>query len=103
MTAINQWCAKAQKFLKSVCDRLSLGYSDCLHLLVSFLLAWALRGCVLKSWWVWLPLIVVFVLKELYDKYKPNSTGFSWKDLALDLTGGTMGFILAALCCAVIK
>lgn len=102
MTAINQWCEKAQKFVKSVCDRLSLGYSDCLHLLVSFLLAWALRGCVLKSWWAWLPLVVVFVMKELYDKYKPDATGFSLKDLALDFIGGAAGFILAALCCAII-
>lgn len=98
MTAINQWCAKAQKWFKSVEERLGLELADELHLVISFLLAWVMRGCVLESWWAWLPLTIIFVAKEFYDRYKPKTTGFSWKDLMLDYIGAFVGYWLGALC-----
>lgn len=97
MTAINQWCKKIQKWIKSVESRLDLTLADELHLIISFLLAWAIRGSVITSWWAWIPLMVIFLLKEFYDKYKPNSTGFSCKDLMLDFIGAFIGFWLGAI------
>ena len=33
---------------------------------------------------------VVFIAKEVYDKYKPNPTGFDWLDLFFDYLGLTI-------------
>lgn len=33
----------------------------------------------------------VSILKEMYDKYKKNPTGFSWWDLLADFTGLGLG------------
>ena len=33
---------------------------------------------------------VVFIAKEVYDKYKPNPTGFDWLDLLADYIGLTI-------------
>ena len=30
---------------------------------------------------------VIFIAKEVYDKYKPNPTGFDWLDLLADYLG----------------
>ena len=97
MTAIHQACAKVHKWFKSVEDRLELSFDKELHLLISFLLAWVVRGDIIENAWAVLPLVVIFLGKEFYDIYKPNPTGFSWKDLACDGIGGFIGYCLGAI------
>ena len=36
---------------------------------------------------------VVFIAKEVYDKYKPNPTGFDWLDLLFDYLGLTISIL----------
>ena len=37
---------------------------------------------------------VIFIAKEVYDKYKPNPTGFDWLDLAADYSGLTISIFI---------
>lgn len=37
---------------------------------------------------------VIFIGKEVYDKYKPNPTGFDWLDLAADYSGLTISIFI---------
>lgn len=36
---------------------------------------------------------IVFIAKEVYDKYKPNPTGFDWLDLLADYIGLTISIL----------
>lgn len=36
---------------------------------------------------------VIFIAKEVYDKYKPNPTGFDWLDLVADYIGLTISIL----------
>ena len=36
---------------------------------------------------------VIFIAKEVYDKYKPNPTGFDWLDLLADYIGLTISIL----------
>lgn len=103
MTAIHQLCARLQKWFKALEKKFGISLADELHLVITFFMAWVIRGCVLKSAWAWIPLLAIFILKEVYDMYKPDKTGFSLKDLMLDLMGGAVGYCLAALCTAIIR
>ena len=35
----------------------------------------------------------IFIAKEVYDKYKPNPTGFDWLDLLFDYLGLTLSIL----------
>ena len=41
--------------------------------------------------------LLIFIGKEIYDKYKINSTGFDLYDLLADLTGLIVGFLICLL------
>lgn len=77
---------------------MNLSKTDKLHLVLSFVLALVTRWLFIKSIVAWLPLLLIFVAKEVYDCYKPKPTGFSIKDLKLDLIGGSIGYLLGLLC-----
>lgn len=36
---------------------------------------------------------VIFIAKEVYDKYKPDPTGFDWLDLVADYIGLTISIL----------
>ena len=40
---------------------------------------------------------IVFFNKEIYDKYKPNPTGFDWWDIAADYTGLLIGLLITLI------
>lgn len=40
---------------------------------------------------------IAFLGKEVYDKYKPNPTGFDWCDIIADYLGFATGLIIAIL------
>ena len=40
---------------------------------------------------------IVFFNKEIYDKYKPNPTGFDWLDIAADYTGLLIGLLITLI------
>ena len=40
---------------------------------------------------------IVFFNKEIYDKYKPNLTGFDWWDIAADYTGLLIGLLITLI------
>ena len=40
---------------------------------------------------------IVFVIKEVYDMYKPNPTGFDTLDLTADYIGLLLGFWFAGM------
>ena len=40
---------------------------------------------------------IVFFNKEIYDKYKPNPTGFDWWDIAADYTGLFIGLLITLI------
>lgn len=76
-------------------QRFRLTFMDELHLIISFLLALAIRGDILENAWAVVPIILFFIAKEVYDCFKPNHTGFSLSDLRYDLIGGIVGYIIA--------
>lgn len=78
-------------------QRLHLTFADELHLIISFLMALAIRGDVLESTWAILPLVAIFAAKEVYDCLKDNATGFSFSDLRYDFIGGIVGYIIALI------
>lgn len=41
--------------------------------------------------------IVASISKELYDKYRPNGSGWNWKDLIADLIGIVIGILILIL------
>lgn len=41
--------------------------------------------------------LLIFVLKEVYDMYKPNPSGFSQEDIKYDLYGLLGGLIIVAI------
>lgn len=41
--------------------------------------------------------IVASISKELYDKYRPNGSGWDWKDLVADLIGIVIGILILIL------
>lgn len=84
-----------EKIYNHVVQKLGLAFDKQLHLLVSFLLALAIRGDVIESIWAIVPLVAIFVLKEVYDCVKTNATGFSLSDLLYDLVGGIAGYVIA--------
>lgn len=86
-----------EKIYNHVVQKLGLAFDEQLHLLVSFLLALAIRGDVIESIWAIVPLVAIFVLKEVYDCVKTNATGFSLSDLLYDIAGASAGYMLAIL------
>lgn len=74
---------------------LHLTFADELHIIISFLLAIAIRGDIIEGPWAVLPLLVIFIGKELYDCVKSNPTGFNLSDLRYDFIGGIVGYIIA--------
>ena len=40
---------------------------------------------------------IVFFNKEIYDKYKPNPTGFDWWDIAADYAGLLIGLLITLI------
>ena len=40
---------------------------------------------------------IVFFNKEIYDKYKPNPTGFDWLDIAADYAGLLIGLLITLI------
>ena len=77
--------------------KIHLTFADELHLIISFLLALAIRGDVIENAWAVLPLLAIFVGKEVYDCIKSNATGFSLPDLKWDMVGGIVGYALALI------
>lgn len=41
--------------------------------------------------------IVASISKELYDKFRPNGTGWDWKDIVADLIGIVIGILILIL------
>lgn len=82
---------------KGVEQRLHLTFADELHLIISFLLALAIRGDIIENAWAVVPIILLFLIKELYDCFKDNATGFSLSDLRYDFIGGIVGYIIALI------
>lgn len=83
------------EMIRGVENRLHLTFADELHIIISFLLALAIRGDILENAWAVVPIILVFIAKEVYDCFKPNHTGFCLSDLRYDLIGGIVGYIIA--------
>lgn len=83
------------KLLHFLCERLHLTFMDELHLIISFLLALAIRGDIIENAWAVVPIILLFLAKELYDCFKEDATGFSLSDLRYDFIGGIVGYIIA--------
>lgn len=78
-------------------QRLHLTFADELHLFISFLMALAIRGDIVENAWAVVPIILLFVVKEVYDCLKDNATGFSLSDLRYDFIGGIAGYIMALI------
>lgn len=63
-----------------------------LHFMVG--LAFGLLYLILPLFYTVLIASVVFIAKEVYDKYKPNPTGFDWLDLLTDYIGLTISIFI---------
>lgn len=84
--------------LKNKIERmLHLTLDDELHLIISFLAALAIRGDIIENAWAVVPIILLFLAKELYDCLKEDATGFSLSDLRYDFIGGIVGYIIALI------
>lgn len=49
------------------------------------------------AFWSLLFATIVFFNKEIYDKYKPNPTGFDWWDIAADYAGLLIGLLITLI------
>ena len=49
------------------------------------------------GWWSLIFGTIVFFSKEIYDKYKPNPTGFDWWDIAADYAGLLIGLLITLI------
>ena len=65
-----------------------------LHVLVGF--AFGLVYAYIGFWSLTFGTIVFFY-KEIYDKYKPNPTGFDWWDIAADYAGLLIGLLITLI------
>ena len=61
-------------------------------------------GAIFGIFTIWLPVVVVLIAatfvffnKEIYDKYKPQPTGFDWWDILADYVGLTVTTIIILL------
>lgn len=41
--------------------------------------------------------LLISIGKELYDKFRPNGTGWDWKDIIADLIGIILGILIIIL------
>ena len=49
------------------------------------------------GWWSLIFGTIVFFNKEIYDKYKPNPTGFDWWDILADYIGFAVGLLITLI------
>lgn len=75
---------KIKEFVLSHSDKFFLHYPICLLITLN---------CLMEMWQAAITAIIVFILKELYDKYV-KKTYISWGDLVADSAGVLTGVIL---------
>ena len=61
-------------------------------------------GAIFGIFTIWIPIIwvlifatIIFFNKEIYDKYKPQPTGFDWWDILADYVGFTVSTLIILL------
>ena len=61
-------------------------------------------GAIFGIFTIWLPVVAVLIAatfvffnKEIYDKYKPQPTGFDWWDILADYVGFTVSTLIILL------